>query len=346
MKRPKITDANTSTAASPSALAQSLQSLVAADIRLSVMIWGPPGVGKSSIVAQVAQTNSLALMDLRLSQLAPTDLRGLPVAAGAVARWLPPEFLPTEGNGVLFLDEINMAPPAIQGIAQQLILDRRVGSYQVPPGWFVWAAGNREEDRASVFEMPAPLANRFVHFEIQPDFDSFRQHALERGIDEAILSFLAFRPGLLHRPDDKRPAWPSPRSWFMASQLHRAGIRIDPAVGQPAADEFEAYCHIYGTLPDLDRICAGESTATFPEDPSSGYAVTIGLSTRARDVAAAGNALRWMLQNAPGEWQSAFVSDLLVAMRAAGLAPQFAAMLREDATLRQTLADLRELLVQ
>jgi MoxR-like ATPase len=69
---------------------------------------------------------------------------------------------------MLFLDEINMAPPAMQGIAQQLILDRQVGSYRVPEGWFIWAAGNRKSDRAAVFEMPSALANRFIHLDLAP----------------------------------------------------------------------------------------------------------------------------------------------------------------------------------
>ena len=133
-----------------------LAGVVTQRITHAVMIWGPAGIGKSSIVSQVAAAHELAFVDVRLSQLAPTDLRGLPVPDGKVSRWLPPEFLPQGGTGVLFLDELNMAPPTLQGVAQQLILDRRVGSYVLPDGWFVWAAGNRKEDRAATFDMPAP----------------------------------------------------------------------------------------------------------------------------------------------------------------------------------------------
>jgi len=163
----------------PLELKDYLTTLIQAELRLSVMIWGPPGIGKSSIVRQVAQAFDLPEpIDLRLSQLAPTDLRGLPVPEGGLSRWAPPEFLPRAEvhgeRGILFLDEINLAPPAVQGIAQQLILDRRVGSYQVPPGWWIWAAGNRKEDGASVYTMPASLANRFVHLEVLPDYPSFR----------------------------------------------------------------------------------------------------------------------------------------------------------------------------
>lgn len=171
------------------------------------MIWGAPGIGKSSIVAQVARENDIDFVDVRLSQLAPTDLRGLPVAEDGISKWYPPEFLPRTGKGISFLDELNMAPPAMQGVAQQLILDRRVGSYIVPEGWYVWAAGNRKEDRASVFDMPAPLANRFLHLQVEADFDSFKTYALETGVHEQAIAFLSYRPSLLHKIDPQQPAW-------------------------------------------------------------------------------------------------------------------------------------------
>src|SRR6266700_4939743 len=123
------TYARRGTCMTPEALSQFLQKLVEHRLMFSTMIWGPPGIGKSSIVAQTAQAHGLEMIDLRLSQLAPTDLRGLPVAEHGVSRWYPPEFLPHEGRGILFLDELNLAPPAMQGMAQQLILDRKVGSY-------------------------------------------------------------------------------------------------------------------------------------------------------------------------------------------------------------------------
>ena len=209
----------------PSQLENLLGTLVKKHLLQSVMIWGAPGIGKSHTVAAVAQAAKIDLIDLRISQLAPTDLRGLPVAVPpkkgeslGTSTWYPPEFLPREGKGILFLDELNMAPPAMQGVAQQLILDRQVGSYRVPECWFIWAAGNRKEDRASVFEMPAPLANRFLHLSVGPDFDSFKAYALEHRLHEQVLAFLAFRPTLLHKLNAKEPSWPSPRSWEMASQ--------------------------------------------------------------------------------------------------------------------------------
>jgi hypothetical protein len=330
----------------PKLLTDNLLKLVEKEIYLSTMIWGPPGIGKSTIVADIAKNTNLDLVDLRLSQLAPTDLRGLPVADKGVSKWFPPEFLPTKGKGILFLDEINMAPPAMQGISQQLILDRRVGSYEVPNGWFIWAAGNRLEDRASVFEMPTPLSNRFIHYAVNPDFESFKRFSLKKGIHESIISFLAFRPALLHKIDETRPAWPSPRSWFMASTLYEAGIAIHPAVGEPTAAEFYTYLEIHSKIPDLDAICAGTTNPSFPTEPSARFAVNIGLGLRAKNEKSMRNALLWVINSAPVEWQSSFVIDLIQHTREEGNISTLAKIIREDKELSSQITQFRDLLLQ
>lgn len=314
----------------PAELRTYLGAIVRRQLRLSVMIWGPPGVGKSSVVAQVARENDLGFIDLRLGQLAPTDLRGLPVAEGKVARWLPPEFLPTEGAGVLFLDELNMAPPTLQGIAQQLILDRRVGSYVVPEGWFIWAAGNRKEDRASVFDMPAPLANRFAHLEVLPDFDSFRAYAIAAGLHERLLAFLAYRPPLLHKLDPTRPAWPSPRSWEMASALYDAGLDVAPAVGPGAAAEFDAFAQLYAKLASIDDVLRGRGEhVAFPDEPSARYAVTVGLGLRAQTGDEALAAFRWVAAGG-AEWAQLYLGNLVAQMRARGQVGVLAACMKDE----------------
>ncbi len=331
----------------PQALKNYLQKLVEHRMMLSTMIWGPPGIGKSNIVAQVAAAHGLEFVDVRLSQLAPTDLRGLPVPEGGRSRWYPPEFLPDGGRGVLFLDELNMAPPAMQGIAQQLILDRRVGSYTVPEGWFIWAAGNRKEDRASVFEMPAPLANRFLHLDVSPDFDSFKTHSLASGLHEQVLAFLAFRPSLLHKHDPQQVAWPSPRSWTMAGSLHAVGLDVAPVVGEGAAAEFMAYLEVYGSLPDLAAILEGRGERiSFPEAPSVRYAVAIGLTTRATDAGKAFHAFRWLADRAPAEWVQLFAQDLFRLLRERGQMGVLAQIVQRDARLQRFLQEYAELLRQ
>ncbi len=336
----------------PSELTAYLQQLVAQKLPISTMIWGPPGIGKSSIVAQVARQTKLDFIDVRLSQLAPTDLRGLPVAVppqeGAshgTSTWYPPEFLPREGQGILFLDELNMAPPAMQGVAQQLILDRQVGSYRVPDGWFIWAAGNRKEDRASVFEMPAPLANRFLHLSVGPDFDSFKAYALEMQLHEQVLAFLAFRPTLLHKLNLKEPSWPSPRSWEMASRLHQVGLSVDAAVGEAAGSEFRAYLKVYDKLPDLDRVLAGKgSRMKFPEEASGRWATTIGLTMRCRSADHGLAGFQWLVEKATAEWVQLFASDLIGQMRRSNQLGALAKMVAAEPGLQQFLKDYRELL--
>jgi hypothetical protein len=240
-----------------------------------------------------------------------------------------------------------MAPPAMQGVAQQLILDRRVGSYEVPEGWFIWAAGNRKEDRASVFEMPAPLANRFLHLSVGPDFDSFKDYALQRELAEQILAFLSFRPGLLHKLSLKEPAWPSPRSWEMASRLHLAGLDVDAAVGEAAASEFRAYLKVYDHLPNLERILAGNGAdIPFPQEPSSRYATTLGLTMRARDADQGLCAFRWLVETATAEWVQLFASDLIGQMRRKGQLGPLAQLVAKEPRLQQFLRDYRELLGQ
>ncbi len=298
----------------PQELVKFLDELIKHRIFMSAMIWGPPGIGKSSIVEQTAIHHQLSFIDVRLSQLAPTDLRGLPAPdhENHLSRWYPPEFLPTKGQGILFLDELNMAPPTMQGMAQQLILDRRVGSYTVPDGWFIWAAGNRKEDKASVYDMPAPLANRFLHLFIDPDFESFKAYAIVHNIHEMILAFISYRPELLHKLNATQSAWPSPRSWMMASMLHSANLTIEPVVGQAASDEFRAYIKIYNNLPNIEAILSGNGAAiNFPDDISVRYAVIVALTRRAKTLDERLNAFQWLYQSGNMEWTQVYAVDVL-----------------------------------
>lgn len=331
----------------PSELKTYLYRLIKRNIKIATMIWGPPGIGKSSIVKQIADKLGIGFIDLRLSQLAPTDLRGLPVADhnNNTSRWYFPEFLPTEGNGILFLDELNMAPPALQGVAQQLILDRRVGSYVVPEGWFVWAAGNRREDRAAVFEMPAPLANRFLHLQVEPNFDSFIVHALETQVHEDIIAVVNYKNSLLFKFEPHQPAWCSPRSWVMASNLHYVGLDIASAVGEEAAAEFRASIALKKALPDLNLVLAGNgSKIAFPKELSLGHTVVTSLIVKAENAEQACNAFNWLIDKAVAEWVHLFAKDIITQMRIRGQLGALAILVQQDSKLQQFLKDYRELL--
>ena len=117
--------------------------------KVPTFLWGAPGIGKSSIVKQIADSLNIGFIDLRLALMDPTDLKGIPFydKESHSALWAPPAFLPRDGTGILFLDELNSAPPSVQASAYQLILDRKVGEYELPDGWAIVSAGNRESDR-------------------------------------------------------------------------------------------------------------------------------------------------------------------------------------------------------
>ncbi len=265
----------------PSEITASLQSVLAA--KLPVFIWGPPGVGKSQIVAQIAQANNLELRDIRALLLDPVDLRGLPrITDKGLSQWCTPEFLPREGKGILFLDELNAAPPLVQAACYQLVLDRKLGEYTLPEEWTVIAAGNRETDRAVTHRMPSALANRFIHFDFSVDTNEWIAWAAGNDIAEEIIAFIRFRPALLHDfdPEKNTRAFPTPRSWEFASTLLAAGTEpkllkqvLSGTVGSAAAAEFIGFLKLYRNLPEVEEIMQAPESIDIPVEPAVLFAV-------------------------------------------------------------------------
>jgi hypothetical protein len=277
------------------------------------MLWGPPGVGKSQIVAQIARAHGVPLVDIRLAQMEPTDLRGIPFRVGDRVEWSVPALLPDEARhgvrGILFLDEITSAPPTVTAAAYQLILDRRLGEYRVPQGWAIFAAGNRYGDRGVTYAMPSPLANRFTHYEIEPNLDDWVAWAHAAGVDARVIAFLRFRPDLLFdfNPAHNPVAFPSPRTWEYAHRalakfendpelLHEA---LQACVGATAGVEFKAFVDNLDELPDIEAIVQGSSTEV-PRGIDLQYGVAAALVRRALQVkdlpqaaAVYGNILRY-----------------------------------------------------
>ncbi|MCI0506447.1 MAG: MoxR family ATPase [Gammaproteobacteria bacterium] len=295
-----------------------------------VMLWGPPGVGKSQMVAQVAQKHAVPVIDIRLSQMEPSDLRGIPFRVEERVEWAVPSMLPDAGRhgekGFLFLDEITSAAPTVSAAAYQLILDRRLGNYRVPEGWVIIAAGNRQGDRGVTYAMPAPLANRFSHYTVDTHLDDWVAWAYANGIDDRVIAFVRFRPELLFDfdPAQNPVAFPSPRSWEYA---HRAVHKFEhqpqlllaslqACVGQAAGIELHAFMQNLDQLPDIEAILRGEKMAV-PKDVDLQYAVAsalVGHAIRARNLANAnelhGRILDYAIRFPQREMGVMLVSDM------------------------------------
>ena len=295
------------------------------DRQLPVFIWGAPGIGKSSIVKQIAEEKKMQFLDLRLSLLDPTDLKGIPFfnAETKEGVWAKPSFLPSkEGSrGILFLDEINTAPPAVQASAYQLILDRRVGEYELPEGWSIVAAGNRENDRGVVYKMPPPLANRFVHFEMEVDFNDWKAWAYAAKIESAIIAYLAYDKSMLFTFDatSNEKSFATPRSWEYVDSIVKSGIEtelildsISGAVGREAAIGYLSFKKVMKDLPDLNRIIDGSLLELNEEDSKVMMALAIGLVNALIEnpsEEAVDNVLKFSLL-LPGEFSIMLVKDM------------------------------------
>ena len=270
-----------------------------------VMLWGAPGIGKSQIISQVAIEHNVPMIDIRLSQMEPSDLRGIPFKNGDLVDWSIPSLLPDAARhgeqGILFLDEITSAPPTVSAAAYQLILDRRLGDYIVPEGWVIFAAGNRQGDRGVTYSMPAPLANRFSHYELDVNLDDWVAWAYKNNIDERIIGFLRYRPEHLFEfdPAHNPVAFPSPRTWEFA---YRALQKFDDnlnlfrqaasaCVGEVAGVEVATFIEHLEDLPDLDAIVNGESVS-IPDAIDLQYAICSALVGRAISVKDKDNAMQ------------------------------------------------------
>ncbi len=266
-------------------LTKTIQSLI--EQKVPTFLWGAPGIGKSSIVKQISQDKNIGFIDLRLALMDPTDLKGIPFydKESHTALWAPPAFLPSKGEGILFLDELNSAPPSVQASAYQLILDRRVGEYVLPDGWAIVAAGNREGDRGVTYRMPSPLANRFVHFEMEVDVDDWKYWAYKKEIDERIIAYISYKSEHLFTFDAKSDvkSFATPRSWEYVNSVLKSSITdellldsLSGAVGKDVSVGFLSFCKVMNKLPDIKNILAC-GNGEYSEEVDVLYALSTGL---------------------------------------------------------------------
>lgn len=256
-----------------------------------VMIWGAPGVGKSTAIRELAERLGIGFIDVRLAQREPVDMRGLPVPEGDRVRWLVSSEWPRDpdSRGIIIFDELTAADKTLQVAAYEFILDRRLGDlYRVPKNWYIVAAGNRIEDRAVACSMSSALANRFLHVEISPQLKDFIAYGESHGMHPAVLGFLRFRPKLLfsQRQENLQRGWPSPRSWERVSTMlklvDRTGDKkslqyiVPGLVGTGAATEFFGYYNdlaLQENSRDVKRKLIDGEPLVLPTEPDCAYAM-------------------------------------------------------------------------
>lgn len=255
----------------------------------SVMLWGPPGIGKSQGVREIAESihaktgKRVEITDVRLLLFNPVDLRGIPTANAdkTLAVWLRPKIFQMDAGqdvvNILLLDEISAAPQSVQAAAYQITLDRAIGEHKLPENCIVIAAGNRVTDKSVAYNMPRALANRLLHIAVKGDPDSWHDWAVARGIHKYVISYLCYNPTALLRADGNEVslAFPTPRSWEMVSNiLNNVSENMDAVaplvsgcIGTSIAHSFAKWCTLFQNLPKTERIFAGEKVqiANIPE---------------------------------------------------------------------------------
>jgi hypothetical protein len=270
--------------------------------RRPLFIWGPPGIGKSDAIHQLGDELNAHVIDVRLSLWEPTDIKGIPYfnSVDNTMSWAPPVELPNEElaskheHVILFLDEMNSAPPSVQAAAYQLILNRKVGTYKLPDNVFIVAAGNREADKGVTYRMPAPLANRFVHLELRVDFEDWLNWAIDNKVHKDVVGYLSFAKQDLYDFDPKTASrsFATPRSWAFVSELLDDELSeatladlVSGAVGEGTGVKFMAHRKVAGRMPNPSDILAGKVTELKVKEISAMYSLTVSMCYELKDAA-------------------------------------------------------------
>ena len=246
---------------------------------VSIGIWSAPGIGKSTVIRELAKETGRKLYDLRLSQYDSVDLSGIPSIKDGRTVWNPPFLLPSEDESILFLDEITSASRGTMAASYQLILDRKLGGYEMPAGTWVICAGNLSKHKSIASVLPMALANRMLHYQVEVDLDEFLKYGAAKKMDPKILAFLKLKPNyLLQPPSEYREgeAMASPRTWEFLSSMKvdmapkeiRSHLAAS-AVGQGIGFEYVAFLDSLAELPRLKDIEDEPMSAKVPSLPDA-----------------------------------------------------------------------------
>lgn len=241
-----------------------------------VFIWGAPGIGKSAIVEQFAESLGLECVSLLGSQLAPEDIIGVPQIRDGFSQFCPPRTIARQEPYVLFLDELNACTSEVQKAFYSLIHERRIGEYHLPEGSIVVGAGNRAQDNAITRPMSSALVNRMFHVELTASPRLWLEWAAQNGIHPYVYDYITSRPDhLWSKPPKSEEPFSTPRSWHMLSDAIRS---YGPDIGEDAlrilaagslssqhATQFLAYIRQVRSQYALDKILAGEQP--WPDRP-------------------------------------------------------------------------------
>lgn len=256
--------------------------------RLVPMLTGPPGIGKSSIVEQLAKKYRLKLIDIRLSQCDPCDLNGFPQVNGRRAKYLPMDTFPLEDDVLpkeylgylVFFDEFNSPSMAVQAAAYKIILDRKVGQHNLHPCVVMVCAGNRAIDGAIVNRTSTAMQSRLVHGELMVDHKIWSLWASSNKLSDKVISYINHRPDKLHEfnPNHNDKTFPCPRTWEFLSRLELFGKDTIPmrvklpgfagCVGEGTAREFLNYCDVYQHIPTYAAIKKDPKGISVTSEPS------------------------------------------------------------------------------
>jgi MoxR-like ATPase len=236
---------------------------------MPVFIWGPPGIGKSALVRQFADSVGLPCVSLLGSQLAPEDIIGVPQIVDGKSRFCPPTLIARDEPYCLFLDELNACSQEVQKAFYSLILDRRIGEFDLPHGSIIIGAGNRAEDAAITKPLSSALINRLIHVQLRASAKDWLGWAGEADIHDLVYNYVMLRSDhLWSKPPKHEEPFSTPRSWEMLStalkaygpniSLEETGVLASGLLTPAHARQFVAFAKIQHRKHELAAILKGD----------------------------------------------------------------------------------------